>query len=152
MTGCSSGIGAALAAHIAKSSQHIVATARKIEALAYLPDADNVIKAKLDVTSDADIAAVFKAALDKFGRIDVVVNNAGYGLYGDAEGIPESDARVQLDTNFWGPVKITKEAVRVFREINPKGAGGVVIQVSSMGGYIGYPGGSFYHARQVRTN
>ena len=65
---------------------------------------------------------------------------------GDTEVLPESDARLQMETLFWGPVLITREAVRIFREINPAGRGGTVIQISSIGGYLTFPGSSFYHA------
>ena len=65
---------------------------------------------------------------------------------GDTEGIPESEARLEMETLFWGPVRITREATRIFREVNPAGRGGTVIQVSSIGGYITFPGSSFYHA------
>jgi NAD(P)-dependent dehydrogenase (short-subunit alcohol dehydrogenase family) len=108
-----------------------------------------VLKLELDVTLHDAIITAVNAAVQKFHRIDVFVNNAGYGLVGDTESTSESDARLQLETNFWGPVHITKEALRVFREVNPQGEGGTVIQVTSMGGWWTAPGHSFYHARQV---
>lgn len=78
--------------------------------------------------------------------MDVVINNAGYAVMGDAESIPEADARLQMETIFWGPVMITQTAVRHFREVNPYGQGGTIVQVSSIGGYLTYPGSAFYHA------
>jgi len=146
VTGCSSGLGKALAIHIAKSGHRLVATARKPSALAFLEDSERILKLQLDVTSPTDVANAFRTAADKFGRVDVVVNNAGYGLYGDTEATSDELARKQMDTNFWGPATVTREAIRVFREVNPKGEGGTVVQISSMGGYVGYPGGAFYHA------
>jgi NAD(P)-dependent dehydrogenase (short-subunit alcohol dehydrogenase family) len=104
---------------------------------------------QLDVSSPPEIASVVAAAIEKFGRLDVLINNAGYGLAGDFEATTDADARKQLETNFWGPVNLTKEALRVFREVNPNGEGGTVVQISSMGGYMGFPGNAFYHARFV---
>jgi NAD(P)-dependent dehydrogenase (short-subunit alcohol dehydrogenase family) len=148
VTGCSSGIGFNLASYVSKTSNRVVATARKLSALSSLPEGPNVLKLSLDVTSKASIDAATKAALAKFGRLDVVVNNAGYGLYGDTESTTDEQARKQLDTNFWGAVDITKEAMRIMREENPKTGpqGGVVVQISSLGGRVGFPGGAFYHA------
>jgi NAD(P)-dependent dehydrogenase (short-subunit alcohol dehydrogenase family) len=140
-------MGAAFVTQIAQSGHRVVATARKISALDYLADAPNVLKLKLDVTSPADISAVVAATVERFGRIDVLINNAGYGLMSDFEAIPDMDARRQFETNFWGPISMTREVLRVFREVNPKGQGGTVVQVSSMGGFIGFPGNAFYHGR-----
>ena len=74
------------------------------------------------------------------------MNNAGYGIHGDFEAIPDKEARQIMETNFWGSVNATREALRVFREVNPKGEGGTIIQVSSVGGYIGWPGSAFYNS------
>jgi NAD(P)-dependent dehydrogenase (short-subunit alcohol dehydrogenase family) len=147
VTGCSSGLGAAFVTHIAKAGHRVVATARKVSTLDYLEDGPNVLKLKLDVTSAADITAVVTATVEKFGRIDVLINNAGYGLMGDFESVTDMDARKQFETNFWGAINMTREVLRVFREVNPIGLGGTVVQVSSMGGFIGFPGNAFYHAR-----
>lgn len=147
MTGCSSGIGKSLAQTIYNAGHHIVATARDITSLSCLPDGPTVLKLSLDVTSQEAITKAVSDAVSQFKRIDVLINNAGYGLMGDMEGIPEADARLQLETNFWGPVHLTKEALQVFREVNPHGQGGTVVQVSSIGGWLTAPGHSFYHAR-----
>ncbi|KAI1139688.1 NAD(P)-binding protein [Hypoxylon sp. FL0543] len=159
ITGCSSGIGLALAQHIATKtpSQRVVATARNLASLSPstsgLPDHPNVLKLALDVTSPASIEAAFEAALQRFRRVDVVVNNAGYNLTGDAEASPRgnAEARRLLDTNFWGAVDVTKQALAVFRDANANPAsggrrGGVVVNVTSMGGFLGSPGSAFYHA------
>jgi len=79
--------------------------------------------------------------------MDVVINNAGYGAMGECEGFPEDEARMQFETNFWGPVRVTKESLRVFREVNTPGQGGTIVQVSSLGGYLAFEGNAFYHAR-----
>jgi NADP-dependent 3-hydroxy acid dehydrogenase YdfG len=147
ITGCSSGLGQNLSKLLEQTNKYrIVATARRISTLSYLPDSPNILKLELDVTSQASITAAVSAAVEKFGRIDVLVNNAGYGLMGDAEGTTDAEARDIMETNFWGCVNMTKAVLRIFREVNPAGDGGVVVQVSSIGGFVGFPGSTFYHA------
>jgi NAD(P)-dependent dehydrogenase (short-subunit alcohol dehydrogenase family) len=146
VTGCSSGIGQALATHIHSAGHNIVATARNVGALSYLPDGPEVLKLALDVCSQASIDTAFEAIIKRFGRLDVVINNAGYESEGEAEGFPEEVARKQFETNFWGPVRITTESIRVFREVNAPGQGGTVVQISSLAGFATFPGHSFYHA------
>ena len=116
--------------------------------MSYLEDSPSILKLSLDVTSESARAAAISAALERFGRIDVLCNNAGYGLYGDTEALTEQQMRNQLETNFWGALHLTREAVRIFREENPKsgGIGGTVVQVSSIGGRAGFQGGALYHA------
>ncbi|KAJ6114779.1 NAD(P)-binding protein [Penicillium sp. IBT 16267x] len=149
VTGCSSGLGKSLAQAIYNAGHRIIATARDLASLSYLPDSPTVLKIKLDVTSQKDIYTAFTIALDTFHEVNIVINNAGYGLMGDMEAISDSDARHQLETNFWGPVHITQEALHVFREVNPQGQGGTIVQVSSIGGFLTAPGHAFYHARFV---
>ena len=149
ITGCSSGIGQSLAQHVAKTSNRVVATARNPDSLSGIPAADNVLKLALDVTSASSIDAALSATLAKFGRIDVLVNNAGYTLVGDTEGAGDAESRALIDTNFWGAVDVTKRVLGIMRDENPKDGGqqgGVVIMISSMGGWRGYAGASFYHA------
>jgi len=147
ITGCSSGLGQHLTELLHQSNKYrVVATARRLSALSYLPDSPNVLKLELDVTSQASIDAAIAAAVEKFGRIDVLVNNAGYGLMGDAESTSDAEARALMDTNFWGAVSMTKKVLPVFRDVNLGGDGGVVVMVSSVGGFIGFPGSAYYHA------
>ncbi|KAI1461097.1 NAD(P)-binding protein [Annulohypoxylon moriforme] len=156
ITGCSSGIGQALAHHIATktASQRVVATARNPASLSAttsaIPDSPNVLKVALDVTDPNAVDSAFDAAIARFGRVDVVVNNAGYNLMGDAEASPLGNpgARALMDTNFWGAVDVTKRALSVFRDVNPKSGqiGGVIVNVTSMGGFFGSPGNAYYHA------
>lgn len=144
ITGCSSGLGKHFALTAAQNpSYRVVVTARNAATLSYLPDGPNVLKLALDVTSPTSITEVVSATIKAFGRIDVLINNAGYGLFGDTEAITDADARAQLETNFWGAVNTTKAVLPIFRETS---GGGVVVQVSSMGGYLGIAGNSFYHA------
>ncbi|KAM3084435.1 hypothetical protein ACMFMG_001461 [Clarireedia jacksonii] len=146
ITGCSSGIGKSLVLEILNNTHHsIIATARNTSSLAYIPKSPRVLQLALDVTSASSITMALSTGLSTFKHIDVLVNNAGYGILGDTETIPDDAARKTLETNFWGPVNLTKEAVRIFREVNgPRG--GMIVQVSSMGGVAALGGQSFYHA------
>ncbi|KAH7040641.1 short-chain dehydrogenase [Microdochium trichocladiopsis] len=150
ITGCSTGIGRALVQHIAsKTSDRVVATARNPQALSYVDDNDRVLKVALDVKSKTSIDAAVTQALQKFGRIDVVVNNAGYNVLGDTEAISDEAARAVVDTDFWGMVDVTRRVLPVLRETNAENGGkqgGLVMNVSSMGGFVGYPGNAFYHS------
>jgi NAD(P)-dependent dehydrogenase (short-subunit alcohol dehydrogenase family) len=147
VTGCSTGLGKSIAERIHSAGHSIVATARNINSLSYLPDGPKILKLSLDVTSQDSINACIAATVKRFERLDVVINNAGYGAMGELEGFPEDEARKQMETMFWGPVHLTKESIRIFREVNAPGQGGTIIQVSSIGGYLGFQGNCFYHAR-----
>jgi NAD(P)-dependent dehydrogenase (short-subunit alcohol dehydrogenase family) len=111
-------------------------------------NAANTLLQPVDLTSETSISAAFDAAIAKFGRIDVVINNAGYGLLGELESTPVQAGRDLFEINYWAPVHITKHALRVMRSVNPLSGpiGGVIAQVSSAGGYITAPGQCFYHA------
>jgi len=101
---------------------------------------------KLDVTKPEEVKVAFEKGVEKFGRIDVVVNNAGYAVLGEVEASPIEEGRAQFEVMLWGPVYISKEAVRVFREINPPGAGGRIFNLSSAGGYSAQPTLAYYNA------
>lgn len=166
ITGCSSGLGLGLCQLIAKHPTHrLVATARNPTGLRdLLPDTDRVLIVPLDVISTSSIASALETVLSHrgFGRIDVLVNNAGYGLMGDTEptlpyhpSVPHSSdeehakARGVMETDFWGAAMMTLHAVRVMREDNARDGGrqgGLVLQVTSMGGFMGFPGNAYYHA------
>ncbi|KAI8313649.1 putative oxidoreductase [Colletotrichum sp. SAR11_59] len=148
VSGCSSGIGQSLAQLIAKTSNRVAATARNPADLSKIPDGDNVLKLKLDVCSKSSIESALAATITKWGRVDIVVNNAGYTLAGDAEGAGDEESRAVMDTNFWGMVDVTKRALGIMRDENPKSGqqGGVILNISSIGGWAGFPGQAFYHA------
>ena len=99
---------------------------------------------KLDVINQSDVDASFKTALDKFGHIDVVVNNAGYGLSGVFEELTAEQIKTQMDVNFFGLLRVTKKAMDVMR--NQKPTGGLIQQVTSIGGQRGVPFFSIYCA------
>ncbi|PCH38204.1 NAD(P)-binding protein [Wolfiporia cocos MD-104 SS10] len=149
ITGTSQGLGRALLEEILKSNERAVATLRKPEALASLADKyppSQLLILPLDVTKQEQIVEAFAATERHFGRLDVVVNNAGYGLEGEIEATSEEDARKQFEVLFWGPVHIMKEAIRLFRDVNPPGHGGRILNISSCGGYAANPTLAYYNA------
>ncbi|KAL1613097.1 hypothetical protein SLS60_001329 [Paraconiothyrium brasiliense] len=149
VTGCSSGIGYALCSHLIKNTtSRVVATARNPSSLSSLPNGPGVLKLALDVTSDASIEAALSATRTQFSRIDVVVNNAGYGIMGDTETMDMSAARGVMEANFWGAVRVTQLSLPILRDSNAKTAarGGLIMQVTSMGGRLAFAGNTFYHA------
>ncbi|TVY85726.1 putative oxidoreductase, partial [Lachnellula willkommii] len=151
ITGCSSGIGRALATLIAsKPNQRLIATARTPSSLTYLPSTPNILKLALDVTSPSSVTAAFAAAAEHFGKdqnlhLDVVVNNAGYSLSGDTEAATEAEMHLQMETLFFGTVRVTTRAVENMRQADDR-RGGLVFNISSLAGFLGLPGHAFYHA------
>ncbi|KAI7547545.1 hypothetical protein KC331_g4953 [Hortaea werneckii] len=151
ITGCSTGIGRALAELIAsKPSHHLIATARDPSTLSYLPDNDpRILKLALDVTKPSTISTCFATAATHFGsqdfHLDVVVNNAGYSLSGDTESATEEQMHEQLETNFFGTVRVAMKAVEIMRQ-GPERGGGLVFNMSSLAGVCAFPGHAFYHA------
>src|SRR6202012_1249497 len=144
ITGCSKGFGRVWAEAALERGDKVAATARDASTLAPLAEkyGDSVLTMALDVQdTDADFAAV-KAAQEKFGRLDVVVNNAGYGLFGAVEELSEAQARDQIETNLFGALWVTQAALPIMRE---QGSGHI-IQVSSIGGVTAFPEVSLYHA------
>ncbi len=135
VTGSARGFGRELVEAALDAGDAVAATARRPEQLAALVDSygDRILPLNLDVTdADAAIAAI-AAARKRFGRIDVVVNNAGYANVAPIETVDDGDFRAQFETNFWGVYNVSKAAIPVLREQG----GGVIIQFSSMGGRVG---------------
>ena len=144
ITGTSRGFGREWASAALARGDKVAATARDTSTLADLVDTygDAVLPIRLDVTDhDADFAAV-KQAHDHFGRLDVVVNNAGYGQLGFIEELSEQEARDQIETNVFGALWITQAALPYLRA---QGSGHI-IQVSSIGGITAFPNVGIYHA------
>ena len=102
---------------------------------------------QLDVTSRSAIVEAFRRSKEAFGRIDVVYNNAAYTFVGEVEGTPDSVSRALFDVNFWGMVDVSTEAIRFFRDVNPPGVGGRLLQVSSFLANEAFPCAGFYSAR-----
>jgi NAD(P)-dependent dehydrogenase (short-subunit alcohol dehydrogenase family) len=144
ITGASSGYGAALARYAVERGYNVVATARtvaKLDALTALAP-DRVLAQRLDVTVPADATKAVKAAIARFGRIDVLINNAGYGIIGAVEETPEAEFRAQMETNFFGALSVSKAALPYLRAQKR----GAIINVSSMGGQLSFPGAGAYSA------
>lgn len=142
ITGSSRGFGKALAEAVLTAGHSLIATARNPAQLAPLVQrfGDRVRAVALDVTDAAASAAAIQAAVDMFGRLDVVVNNAGYGNLASIEEGDDADFRAQLETNFFGVVNVTRAALPVLR----RQRSGHIIQFSSIGGRIGVPGMAAY--------
>ncbi|KAI0369427.1 NAD-P-binding protein [Pilatotrama ljubarskyi] len=149
ITGTSTGFGRALAELVLEKGEAVIATVRKPSALDELVQKhpkDRLLVLKLDVTRSEEIARAFERAKEAFGRIDIVVNNAGYGDVGEIESVDEATARAIFDTNFWGATAVTREALKFFREVNAQGHGGRLLQMSSVLGVVGTPALGFYTA------
>ena len=144
ITGTSKGFGRVWAEAALERGDKVAATARDVSTLGDLVAryGDAVLPIALDVTDhDADYAAVAEAH-DHFGQLDVVVNNAGYGLFGTIEEVSDEQARAQIETNLFGALWITKAALPYMREQRS----GHIIQVSSIGGVNAFPTLGMYHA------
>jgi NAD(P)-dependent dehydrogenase (short-subunit alcohol dehydrogenase family) len=144
ITGTSKGFGRVWTEAALERGDKVAATARDVSTLGDLVarHGDAVLPIALDVTDhDADHAAVAEAH-DHFGQLDVVVNNAGYGLFGTIEEVSSEQARAQIETNLFGPLWITRAALPYMREQRS----GHIIQVSSIGGVNAFPGLGLYHA------
>ena len=117
ITGTSTGFGEKLVQEVLDRGDIAVATARKPDSLSFKgTNSENYLAVKLDVTNNADIEAAFKSTLSKFGRVDVVVNNAGYGLSGPFEELADDQIKTQMDVNFFGLIAVTRKAMEVMRE------------------------------------
>jgi len=144
ITGTSRGFGRVWAEAALARGDRVVATARDIKTLAPLVEryGELIAPLRLDVTDKAAASAAIAFAHERFGRLDVVVNNAGYGLFGTIEEISESEARAQLETNLFGALWVTQAALPFMRAQRS----GHIIQVSSIGGVNAFPTVGLYHA------
>lgn len=134
VSGASTGIGLATVKLALDKGARVVAGLRKPEALTALTaqyPSSQLAVTRLDVTDPASVREAFNFARQAFGRIDVVYNNAGISAIGEVEGTPDYVSRNIFEVNFWGALSLTREAVRFFREVNPKGQGGHLIQAGS---------------------
>jgi NAD(P)-dependent dehydrogenase (short-subunit alcohol dehydrogenase family) len=144
ITGCSTGFGRVLAELLLARGERVAATARRPEMLSDVvaPHGDRALALKLDITKPADIEAALAAAQDRFGAIDVLVNNAGYGALGTIEDAPLSEARAMFETNFFGTLAMTKAVLPAMIARRS----GQVVMVGSVAGQIGFPALAHYSA------
>ena len=141
ITGASSGIGKATAKLFAERGWNLVATMRNPDKETELTALDNVLITRLDVTDPASIDAAVAAGLARFGRLDVLLNNAGYGAYGPLEAFPMDRIRRQFDTNVIGLLETTKAVLPHLR----RQGSGTIVNISSIGGQMTFPLGTLYH-------
>ncbi|WP_299851867.1 SDR family oxidoreductase [uncultured Roseovarius sp.] len=141
ITGASSGIGEATAKHFQTNSWNVVATMRNPDGAGDLAELDNVHVVRLDVTDPDSIKDAVASSIDRFCKIDVLLNNAGYGAYGALEAFSMDRIRRQFDTNVIGLMEVTKTVLPHMRA----NRSGTLINISSIGGQITFPLGTLYH-------
>lgn len=144
ITGCSSGFGRELTKAALAKGDKVVATARNIKSLATLtpePDA-NLLVVELDVTQPEQVRSALQAGINHFGRIDVLVNNAGYGLLGAIEEVTDAQIRDQFEVNVFGALDVMRAALPHFRA----NRSGNILNISSVGGFVAFPGVGVYNA------
>jgi len=142
VTGCSTGFGRELARVLLQRGNSVVVTARNPATLDEFATMKNALVAALDVTVPAQIADVVRQAESRFGRIDVLVNNAGYGYLAAVEEGEDAEVRAMFETNVFGLANMTQAVLPGMR----KRGHGHVVNISSMGGLIGFPGIGYYNA------
>ena len=151
ITGSSRGLGRALAQAVLAAGDRVVATARRPETLDDLASGhdEDVLVVPLDVTDSAAARVALQAGVDRFGRLDVVVNNAGYANVAPIETGGDDDFRAQFETNFWGVYNVSKAAIPHLR----RQGGGLIVQFSSVGGRVGgSPGIASYQAAKFAVD
>lgn len=144
ITGASSGFGMAFARYALEQGYNVVATARSPEKLIALAAAhpDRVLTLRLDVTAPGEAAAAVEAATARFGGIDVLLNNAGYGIVGALEETSAAEFRAQMETNFFGAVETIRAVLPGMRARRS----GAIVNISSLGGQLSFGGFSAYSA------
>lgn len=150
ITGCSTGFGRAVANEVLLQGNNVVVTARKTsdieDIVAKYPN--NAIAVALDVTNKEQIASSVQAALDKFGRIDVLLNNAGIGYFGAIEESEEAEVRKMFEINVFGLGNMTNAVLPTMR----KQKSGHIINIASIGGLVGFPGIGYYNATKFAVD
>lgn len=145
ITGISSGFGKALTEQLLASGETVVGTVRtKKDDIKKLEEQyPNTLDVQhLDVTDTDEIRAVVDKTIEKHGKIDVLINNAGYGLFGAAEELSDADIDLIMATNLTGSIQMIRAVLPYMRKQNS----GHIVQISSYGGQVAYPGNSMYHA------
>ena len=141
ISGASSGIGRSTAELFSKNGWNVIATMRNPDRANALSANENNLVTRLDVTDEGSIEAAVSEGIAKFGKIDVLLNNAGYGAYGPLEATPMDKIRRQFDTNVIGLLAVTKAILPHFRAQKS----GTIVNISSIGGQMTFPLGTLYH-------
>jgi len=144
ITGCSTGFGRNLAMEALQQGNRVAVTSRNTDDVKDIVSqfADNAVAIKLDVTNAQQVAAAVKQAQEKFGRIDVLVNNAGIGYFGAIEESDEAEYRRMFEINFFGLAGVTNAILPIMRAQRS----GHIVNISSIGGMVAFPGVGFYNA------
>src|ERR1700751_705585 len=150
ITGTSSGFGRKLAEAVLAKGDRVVATARKVETLADLEQQypQHARAVRLDVTDSSRVKAAIQAAIDAFGRLDVLVNNAGYGLLGTVEEVSDAQIRQQFETNLFGLLNVTRAVLPLFRGQKS----GHILNVTSVAGQVSFPAFGMYHGTKYAVD
>jgi NAD(P)-dependent dehydrogenase (short-subunit alcohol dehydrogenase family) len=150
ISGCSTGFGRALSLELLAQGYQVVVTARKVADIADILaiDATNTLGLALDVTVPEQVTAAVQAAIAHFGRIDVLVNNAGIGYFGAVEESEEAEVRRMFEINVFGLARLTQEVLPFMR----KQRSGHILNVASIGGLRSFPGVGFYNATKYAVD
>lgn len=140
ITGANTGFGAAIARVAHAAGARVVATARRPEQIALDSDPERVLTTQLDVTDPTAVEAAVAATMERFGRIDVLVNNAGHGLLGALEELSDAQIDQVLGVNLLGAMRMTRAVLPIMRGQRS----GTIVQMSSVGGVVGNPGHAIY--------
>jgi len=140
ITGCSSGVGEATAKLFASKGFNVIATMRTPQDNHSLDDIQNLIKVRLDVEDIISIERAIAEGIQAFGKIDIVINNAGFGQYGIFEAMPMDKVRKNFEVNLFGVMNVMQQIIPIFRQQG----GGLILNVSSCGGIVGLPLISIY--------
>jgi len=150
ITGCSTGFGRALATNAIQAGHKVIVTARKTEDIKDIVEGfpQTSLAVKLDVTKPDDIKSAVEQSMDKFGRIDVLVNNAGIGYFGAIEESEDEEVRRMFEINFFGLANMTKEVLPIMR----KQRSGHIVNIASIGGLVSFPAVGFYNATKYAVD
>ena len=150
ITGCSTGFGRELSKQLLENGYRVAVTARNVEQVQDLVEInnENAIALELDVTDKKQVTDAIAKAEAHFGRIDVLVNNAGFGYFGAIEESDEREVRAMFEANFWGLSEITRAVLPKMRERKS----GTIVNISSIGGFVGFPGVGYYNATKFAVN
>ena len=148
VTGASKGMGLSLVKQLVGKGYQVAATSRNVQAFGELKDAGNFLPLAVDLKNDASVAASFQAAVDRFGRVDVIVNNAGYGLGGALEELTQEEIQDNFEINFFATARVIRHALPYLR----KQRYGYIINISSIAGFAPGMGWSLYCAAKFAVS